>query len=371
MIRREEHWFEVIERFQQAALDEGRWTHALAGLSAACRSLSSRLVGLFDDAEPVNWADNLDPGLLARFVEAGGLDPQRNPRVRAAMSAALLQVLNDDDILRPGERARTPFLADFCERTGLLHVCQTTLVREQGRLIGLALIRDRRQGPIDSDSQDVFARLAPHVRAAVRTQIALEGRSTQLLAGALESAQLAAFVCGEHGHVRAMTPEAEQLLATAGGLSLKDGFLQAVHAENQEQLERMIHGAAQERAASPEPMMQSLLLRRGTEAPTQVLDIVRLPRRDYGFGFLPRVLVLARGARRPRGSVMLLLRSAFGLSDSEADIALALADGDSVDRIAARRKVAIGTVRGQIKHVYAKLGVSRQAELVAQVHRMQ
>jgi DNA-binding CsgD family transcriptional regulator len=64
------------------------------------------------------------------------------------------------------------------------------------------------------------------------------------------------------------------------------------------------------------------------------------------------------------------LRRAHGLTRAEADVALALADGQGLDAIAAQRSVAIATVRSQVQSVYAKMGVHRQAELAAAVRRL-
>jgi DNA-binding CsgD family transcriptional regulator len=58
------------------------------------------------------------------------------------------------------------------------------------------------------------------------------------------------------------------------------------------------------------------------------------------------------------------LRRAFGLTPAEADIALALFSGETRLSIAQRRSVARDTLRGQIKAIYAKTGVSSEAALM-------
>ncbi len=62
-----------------------------------------------------------------------------------------------------------------------------------------------------------------------------------------------------------------------------------------------------------------------------------------------------------------LLRQAFGLSRSEADIAFWLAAGEGAEAISAHREGTLAKVRTQIKHVMRKLGVRRQSELVSLV----
>ncbi len=59
------------------------------------------------------------------------------------------------------------------------------------------------------------------------------------------------------------------------------------------------------------------------------------------------------------------LRAAFGLTRAEARLALALADGRSPAEAAELFDRKLTTVRSQLQQIFAKTGVSRQAELVA------
>jgi DNA-binding NarL/FixJ family response regulator len=60
----------------------------------------------------------------------------------------------------------------------------------------------------------------------------------------------------------------------------------------------------------------------------------------------------------------------FGLSVAEADIALALARGATREDIAAARKSSVQTVKAQLKSTFAKVGVSREVELVSMLGEM-
>ena len=54
-----------------------------------------------------------------------------------------------------------------------------------------------------------------------------------------------------------------------------------------------------------------------------------------------------------------------GITRAEARLASMLADGMSMEEAAEALLVSIQTVRSQLKSVFAKTGVTRQAELVA------
>jgi len=73
----------------------------------------------------------------------------------------------------------------------------------------------------------------------------------------------------------------------------------------------------------------------------------------------------AREARR-RERVMTL----FGLTGTEARLAAHLADGGSVAGYAELFDVSVGTVRSQLKSIFAKTGVNRQSALAAMIPRL-
>jgi DNA-binding CsgD family transcriptional regulator len=59
-----------------------------------------------------------------------------------------------------------------------------------------------------------------------------------------------------------------------------------------------------------------------------------------------------------------VLRTLYGLTPAECRVALLLADGHAPRKIADMVGVTDNTVRSQIKSIFAKTGVKRQAELI-------
>ncbi len=77
-----------------------------------------------------------------------------------------------------------------------------------------------------------------------------------------------------------------------------------------------------------------------------------------------RALDLARGAL---AEAIDLEFARWGLTASEADVALFALKGCTVEQIATMRASAQGTVRAQLSQVYAKAGVNSQAALMATI----
>jgi DNA-binding CsgD family transcriptional regulator len=368
MIRDEAHWLSVADSFGAAALDGKGWYDALDALAQATGSRTGELIGVGSNAAvPFNIMTNMDPGFHKAFVEAGGGDPAINPRVGAGMKSPVLKVMADSDFITPDEYRRNPHYQEFARPWDVPYICLTTLERENGMLIGLAVVRSQQQGHITPQERAVFASLAPHVRAAVRTQLALEGQGAALITGAMEALSIPAFVCDRYGRVRTLTPDAERLVEQ-GRVDIRLGQLQAPRAEDSRNLEQAIDRAALGLVRPDAPLAHSVVLRGAREdALPLVLEIVSLPNRQFEFSFAPRVLVVARGANDGNARKKMVLHLAYDLTAAEADVAVQLSAGNTVEAIAARRGVAIATVRAQVKTIFAKVGVHHQVELVARL----
>lgn len=370
MIPRGEEWFEIADLFGEAALG-GDWLEALGRLGEACGADRGQLIGIgADRAIPFNWVYGMAPEPLAEFVAMGGGDPARNPRVREGIKAPLLKAWHDLDCLSEAERQRTPEYCDLAIRYDFPFGSQATLMRDSEMLIGMSTLRGARHGLPSPEDRRAFESLVPAVRDAVRLQMTLEGQGAALMAGALEAVGAAAFICDAAGRVRAMTPAGEATLA-GGALRLRNGRLSAVREDEARALDAALDGALHSRDRARAPVTRTLVLRPEDDPLAPVLlDLMSLPAREHALGFQPCVLATLRGVSRRDVAFSQHLRTAFGLTQSEADIALQMADGDSRETIAAGRGASIETVRSQVKSLFAKLGVRRTGELTAKLNRL-
>jgi DNA-binding CsgD family transcriptional regulator len=76
-------------------------------------------------------------------------------------------------------------------------------------------------------------------------------------------------------------------------------------------------------------------------------------------------VVVITTVTRPRIASAEVLRDLFDLTPAEARVAHGIAAGKTVHDLANEAGLALGTIRQQLKSVFGKTGVSRQADLVA------
>src|SRR5690606_13054246 len=64
------------------------------------------------------------------------------------------------------------------------------------------------------------------------------------------------------------------------------------------------------------------------------------------------------------------MKSLFGLTITEARIAISISSGKGLSEIARDNNVSIGTVRNQLKSVFLKAGVNKQSELIRLMYKI-
>lgn len=368
MFSDESELLSVIERFQLAALGEGAWLDAVGALARATGSRTGQMIGLGADAAvPFNWMTEMPPEASDHFVAVGGGDPRVNRRVGVGASVPELRVVADGDFAAYGRADDPPELTAWFDRFDVPHICLSPLLKQDGLLVGLAVLRSGKDGHITARQRRVFAHLAPHVRAAVRTQLVLQAQGPAVVAGAMEALAMTAFVCDARGRVLARTPSTEPLLGAGRHLRLRGGVLTACNETDGKALSAAVYAAGS--PAGVGRPAGSVVLTDALAGDPLLIEVASLPTGRHAFGSGQAVLIIVGARRTAEGRTAALARALYGLTSAEAAVIGDLVAGLGPQAIADRRGTSVTTVRTHIRRIFEKAGVNSQIELVADVNR--
>ena len=238
--------------------------------------------------------------------------------------------------------------------------CLGAGIRTESLIADIGFHRARSQPGFDDASVGQLNQCLGHLQRmmTIRSRVQAAEQAQASAAGALDALGYGLFSLSPDGRVLHCNLAAEAILERGDGLVLKAGRLVAAAAPDQKAL-----SGAFDRALAPAQAEASAL---------------RIARRDGGHYEVSVVSVHAGMAGRqllvtitdPAGkdaSLAARLRTLYGLSASEAEVAVRISEGASLAQLAEERRVAIGTIRNQTKAVAEKLGCGRQAEIVALV----
>ena len=166
----------------------------------------------------------------------------------------------------------------------------------------------------------------------------------------------------ETGSVLKSNPVADEMIRDGDGLRLVNGALRADVAGENRELQRLVRQA----------------LNGGTPAVVNALSITRKSARGK-LGVLirslpnagssktkrrPSVALFIRDAERKSEASREMVRRLFDLTPAESSLALALANGLTLDEAADELNIRKNTARAHLRSIFSKTGVTRQTTLV-------
>jgi DNA-binding CsgD family transcriptional regulator len=349
--------FGVVERaFVGAALDPSRWN---AAMDAVSRVIGARGAALF----PLNGRLPLMPhsDCLAEGFEIYIRDGwvHQDVRYRAIPAAMRKGVATEFDFTTVDEIRRSPYYQEFLAPMGYRWFAALPIGTAEN-LWSLSSQRTIAQGPFQQDQLDALTSLRPRLCAAAALASAFGFAATSAAMETFAFSGTAVVQLDAAGDVVALNPAAEMLLGN--GIRIVKRRLTAEHRDATETLDRALHAVLwrSDEAAMAPPV--PLPRRRRKPLLAYVLGLKSVA--DNPFARCRALVVLVDPERRRRPPEA-LLRSAFGLTGAEAKLAAQLASGDALERAAERLGIAKTTARNQLRAIFSKTGVHRQAELVA------
>ena len=223
--------------------------------------------------------------------------------------------------------------------------------------------------PVDADGWGTdrtrtVERLLPHVRQfmLVRHALVEAGALAESLAGLLDVTGTGVIHVDRSGRIVAANDCAAELLRRGDGLSDRDGALHAIHPADDAKLHRLLERAAPRRGQGA---AGSMTVARHLESPRLMLHASPVAGRmtDFRMARVAALLLVADPARTAQIDAD-TVASALDLTPTESSVAVLLAKGCSLGEIAAAMDRKESTIRWHLKQIFAKQGVSRQADLV-------
>jgi DNA-binding CsgD family transcriptional regulator len=378
----------ISEVYEAAALaNADQWRSVLHRLAEACGAEAVLLLPGQDAPVGAKWSVGAD-----EFVEFGLRNGwyAQNPRVSRGTRVirGSQDILTEDRLFTARELDHLPFNGEFVNRFGMRSFAGLIFAPEGPASVYLSIERRRDQGRFESTELAALSRALPHLQRAGRLASNVGDAHARGVLDAANALRCGAILLDRAARVVNVSEKAERHLGHAGESTLKlaaDGSL-----------------LAHDRAANVE--LQRLI---GTALNTAVRATVSVSTKGGGAVALPRLAqAIASGGegqdrRLPlvisaapvlgagndvfqRAKVILtitdpeeriepteaLVRSAFGLTEAEARVAIALQQGSELSDIARGFSVSAGTVRTQLKAIFAKTGTHRQSDLVGLLARM-
>ena len=363
----------VVDSLNAAMLDDARWPVASSLIDEACGSKGNFLTlseGVSNSDTEIFRARFCYRGQRRTDLERLYLETyypldERIPRIRQLPDS---QVKHVGSLYTDEEKKCSPV---YNEALPLSDTQDSLNVRLDGpdgtRIIWVV------GNPFDGDGWssagvDMVARVLPHLRQYVRVRAALAeaGALAATAAELLENTGAGVIQLDRRRRIVETNDVARALLRRSDGLRDEGGALRATQPEDDARLEDLL-ARALPRFGQP-GASGSMMVRRRSSLPWLAVHVKPVSGGEADYRAL-RVAALvlivdpvSRGRVEPE-----LLEAMLGLTPTEAEIALLLAEGWTARQIEAMTGRSYSTVRTHLKNIFAKLRVSRQLEVAKAV----
>jgi DNA-binding CsgD family transcriptional regulator/PAS domain-containing protein len=277
-------------------------------------------------------------------------------------------VVTADELLG-AEWLNSALYCDFLRPLDVRHVLGTDLRTDSGVHCRFRVVRSHGADAFNARDTRICRLLMPHLRRAVQLHAQLDHLNIQreLFAGTMNRMRLGVISLAADGSIREINDEAQRILAEHDGIERAGRALSVARQSESRELQRLIHKAIEAGHAGQGPgMVDAMSITRPSGRSRFGIVVRSLPTSHQPEGLLRPAAVLM--LRDPEQSGLPdsrdMVQRLFGLTRSEADLALCLAEGCTLDEAAEKMHVTRNTARTYLRFIFSKTGVTRQAMLV-------
>ena len=366
---REDEYDRIVRTLHEVAFDATGWPAAAGLIDAHCGVKGDAIVFagerlprdvevyLYEVCSHGHRRENLEQVYLKDYWHRD----ERVPRLRQLPDGLLVHV---SDLYTEAERRTSATYNEALPRSDSQDGLQVRMDGPSGTRVIWALGDPVDVGGWRDDQIRMIERLLPHVRQCVLFRHALvEAKALgESLAGLLDVTGTGVIHLDGGGRIIAANDRAAGLLRQGAQVFQRDGGLHAAEPADDAKLQRLLV-----RAVPPDGQgaAGSMILGRLFESPRLVVHVTPVAGRltDLRMRRVAALVLIGDLARKPRIDAD-ALASALGLTRSESSVAAMLAGGYTLREIAAATGRREGTIRWHLKQIFAKHGISRQADVV-------
>ena len=373
----ESDFSDLIGLLYQGALEPQPWQSALPALREA---LDAQVVSLVlrppsaddegvilncvrqdesVDNSHVTLADPNDWEVSAYREQFFSLDP--------FVSLPLDKVIALEDILPDKDLVTSDYYLHYLKPINLFRILGVDTSEPGGMLARLRFSRRASEPRFKATERQLLTLLTPHLSRAIEIYAKLNRMTSErdLYAGAVNQLSVASIILDEQGRMLTTNAVGRALLDQGEGLSLRDGHLHIEGRNINKELQEALTSIIREQLHGETSVVRALRVPRPGGRSDLGLVVRPVPASQWSEGQVsPSAAVFISDPDLQESTSQPILGALFELTPAEANLATLLARGLNLAQVSVAQNISQHTARAQLKSIFAKTGVSRQAELV-------
>ena len=359
---------QIIESLYAGTLDDTAWNRALIGIADSVRASGGLLLAFSPKNGEVLRDENhrCDPQVLDDYRRHWAV---QDPRVIASANIQAGRPMTEETLAIP-EWRQTSIMQEFLVRADCPHMMATWIKKTPAKAVALSLQGTRRRGPFGARDLEYLSTLLPHLGRALEIRDRLQAAAVRAdtLTWCVDRVNFGVIVLDAHARILEANAAGRQIINnSAAALTTPNGFLTLGEPAGS-RLKQLL--TPDETAARAGPGRQDHLIHIDRGFDRRPITAVLTPMPELPVRWVsgdPRGILFLFDPEHqlvPRSETLM---QELGISPREAEIAVLLTLGSDLPQVAKRMHISIHTARTHLKNIYAKTGITSQAELVRRV----
>jgi DNA-binding CsgD family transcriptional regulator len=361
----------LIPEIYKATVDPGHWDHVLEKIATLTHSRTACLYYLDKSLDMAST--------IAQFGCPKHMIPNYNKQF-AKLDSLFDMTVSDDvkgetlcQFFSPGKSGLAGVEPEIYENwmkpEGIYHLGRIQFLNDDSHKAAIAILRDEDAGAWKKGDIRVIDEIVPHLKRAldIHAEFTRLRMQQDAMMKGLDRLVIGLILYDRNAHAVYINPTAKSIIKSHPALALNDDGLLLIATKDHQNLQQTILDSA---SIDPEDSWkQSVAI--GITHPDVVAPLpllvtpmhAHLITSDLEYEGAKVAVFLSDPNLQQPISVNNLV-SVYKLTPSEAQVAIGIANGHSIDDIARKSNHSVHTIRSQLKSTFKKTGVSRQSELI-------
>jgi len=278
------------------------------------------------------------------------------------------RIVTVDELLGDGFWRTSEMYQQFHKPFDVGYLMGADLHTDEGVECRLRVCRSHDSPSFTARDKAVCSALLPHLKRAVRLHSKFDVVESErtLYASAFDRMLVGMVILDESGSIMKTNLAADEMIAEQDGIRRKNNGLEISYSLENRKLQTFIQQALGERAGHTPGIVQAMSVTRPSGKAKLGILVRKIAFNEWSEDNArrPACAVFIRDPDRKSQASDEIVRKLFDLTPAEAALALALANGSTLEEAAEELGISKNTARAHLRAIFSKTGATRQATLV-------
>jgi len=278
------------------------------------------------------------------------------------------QVTTLEEFVPTEQLLRSEFYVRCMKPFDLLHILGVDIQLAEGLRVSLRITRGVNSPCFTAQDKDKIALLIPHLHQAIPLYARLQQMESErsLLDRTVSQLSLGTVILDDNRHVLHCNAVADRILTEKDGICSKDRQVLVTHGSEASHFRQLLNSAIDAHKQNKPHIVQAMAISRAAGRLPLNIVIRSMPQVSQVDGqTVAAVAIFISDPEYKSQTSPEMLGQLYGLTPAESRLAMALADGQSLEDASNTLHISRNTARAHLRAIFAKTGVTQQTMLVS------